>query len=289
MKKSLAHLPQLKADELELIAFKIRSLAEDVHMVVLFGSYARGDWKDGPHEQGRGRLIIHKRSDYDNLVLTANEYTARDISLWDKVKAKLAQSNLSTHVRIIARDIDFVNFKLSQGQYFFTEICEQGIILYDSGRFKLNKKKKLDPAEEKQNAQACFDEAFKSATDFYASSMSNFNEKRYKIAAFDLHQATEFASKTVLLIFGSECPQEHHLDILGDLAADYCPELAGLIPRESESQKKLFELLDYAYIGARYDREYKTTKKQLEQLSPSVKKLHQVTKAVCEKKIKSFM
>jgi predicted nucleotidyltransferase len=99
MKKSLAHLPQLKADELELIAMKIRSLAEDVHMVVLFGSYARGDWKDGPHEQGRGRLIIHKRSDYDILVLVANEYTARDISLWDKVKDKLAQSNLSTHVR----------------------------------------------------------------------------------------------------------------------------------------------------------------------------------------------
>jgi len=167
MKDSLAHLPQLKADELELIAFKIRSLAEDVHMVVLFGSYARGDWKDGPHEQGRGRLIIHKRSDYDILVLTANEYTARDISLWDKVKEKLAQSNLSTHVRIIARDIDFVNFKLSQGQYFFTEICEQGIILYDSGRFKLNKKKKLNPAEAKQNAQANFDEPFTSAKEFY--------------------------------------------------------------------------------------------------------------------------
>jgi len=288
MKDSLTHLPQLKADELELIAMKIRSLAEDVQMVVLFGSYARGDWKDGPHEQGRGRLIIHKRSDYDILVLTANEYTARDISLWDKVKDKLAQSNLSTHVRIIARDIDFVNFKLSQGQYFFTEICEQGIILYDSGRFKLNKKKKLNLAEAKQNAQANFDEAFKSAKDFYFTYGQAFKAGKYKNAAFQLHQATEFASKTVLLIFGGECPQEHHLDILGDLAADYCPELTGLIPRESESQKKLFELLDYAYIGARYDREYKITKQQLEQLAPCVKKLHEVTERICKEKIESF-
>ena len=114
MKESLAHLPELKQDELEVIAMNIRGLCDDVHKVVLFGSYARGDWKDGPHEQGRGRLIIHKKSDYD---------------------------------------------------------------------------------------------------------------------------------------------------ILGDLAADYCPELKGLIPRESESQKKLFELLDYAYIGARYDPKYKITKK----------------------------
>jgi len=43
MKDSLNHLPQQKADEVELIAMKIRSLCEDVQMVILFGSYARGD------------------------------------------------------------------------------------------------------------------------------------------------------------------------------------------------------------------------------------------------------
>jgi len=289
MKKSLAHLPQLKAEELELIAFKIRSLCDDVHMVVLFGSYARGDFKDGPHSQGRGRLIIHKRSDYDILVLTANEYTARDITLWDKVKEKLAQCNLSTHVRIIARDIDFVNYKLRQGQYFFTEICEQGIILYDSGRFKLREKKELNPAEAKQIAQANFDEPFTSAKDFYRQFEHAIEDQAYKVAAFELHQATEFASKTVLLVFGSECPQEHHLDILGDLAADYCPELAGILPRETDEEKELFELLDYAYIGARYDREYKITKQQLEQLAPCVKKLHEVTERNCKDKIESFV
>ena len=116
-----------------------------------------------------------------------------------------------------------------------------------------------------------------------------FGDGEYKNAAFQLHQATEFASKTVLLIFGGECPQEHHLDVLGDLAADYCPELKGLIPRKSESQKELFELLDYAYIGARYDREYKITKEQLKKLSKYVSKLHTVTEKNCKEKIKSFV
>ena len=288
MKDSLANLPQHKADEVELIAMKIRSLCDDVHMVILFGSYARGDWKDGPHEQGRGRLIIHKRSDYDILVLTANEYTARDISLWDKIKEKLAECDLSTHVRIIPRDVDFVNYKLSQGQYFFTEICEQGIILYDSANFKLNKKQELNPAEAKQNAQASFDEAFTSAKEFYGYYETGMQKGQYKSAAFLLHQAAEFASKTVLLVFDSECPQEHHLDILGDLSADYCPELAGILPRETDEEKELFELLDYAYIGARYDIRYKITKEELEQLAPCVKKLHEVTKRICKEKIESF-
>ena len=104
-----------------------------------------------------------------------------------------------------------------------------------------------------------------------------------------LHQAVEHASKTVLLIFGGECPQEHHLDVLGDLAADYCPQLKGILPRETDDQKELFELLDYAYIGARYDREYKITKEQLEQLAPCVKKLHEVTEKICVAKIESFV
>jgi HEPN domain-containing protein len=202
---------------------------------------------------------------------------------------KLAESDLSTHVRIIARDIDFVNFKLAQGQYFFTEICEQGIIVYDSGRFKLNKKKELDPAEAKRIAQANFDEAFAAAKEFYGLYEAALKKDWYKRAAFQLHQAVEHSYKTVLLTFGGECPQEHHLDILGDLAADYCPELAGILPRETESQKELFELLDYAYIGARYDRHYKITKQQLEQLSPCVKKLHEVTERICKEKIEGFV
>ena len=289
MKKSLTHLSQLKQDEVKLIASAIRDMAEDAQMIILFGSYARGDYKDGPHEQGRGKLTIHKRSDYDILVLTAYEYSARDVSLWDNIKKNLSGKDLSTHVRIIARDIDFVNFKLGRGQYFFTDIKAEGIVLYDSGKFKLARRKKLKPAEQKQIAQSTLDEVFKSATDFYDTYQFHLEKKVYKLAAFDLHQATEFASKAVLLIFGSECPQEHHLDILGDLAVDYCPQLANIIPRESEEEKELFELLDYAYIGARYDREYKITKEQLEQLAPYVKELHEVTERICKEKIESFI
>ena len=141
MKHSIAKLPPEKQAELRFATDIIRKKCEDLQMIILFGSYARGDYKDGLHEQGRGKLTIHKRSDYDILVLTQSEYSARDVSLFDNIKKNLAQQNLSTHVRIIARDIDFVNFKLHQGQYFFTDIKKEGIILYDSGKFKLARRK----------------------------------------------------------------------------------------------------------------------------------------------------
>jgi HEPN domain-containing protein/predicted nucleotidyltransferase len=289
VKKSLAHLPKQKQTELMLIAEKICQIVPQAEMIFLFGSYARGDWVDGPHIQGRGRLTIRKTSDYDIFVVTRLAHTAKDTALWDKVKAQFAKMDLSTLVRIIPRDIEFVNYKLQQGQYFFTEICADGIILYNSQECELSHRKHLNPAQEKQIAQETLDEVFKSAKDFYFTYQQASKVGKYKNAAFQLHQATEHSYKTVLLIFGGECPQEHHLDILGDLGADYCPELKGVIPRETDDQKQLFELLDYAYIGARYDRSYKITKEQLEQLGPCVRKLHEVTEKICKEKIKSFI
>ncbi|MCK5113995.1 MAG: HEPN domain-containing protein [Phycisphaerae bacterium] len=289
IKKTLSHLPKDKRDELKLITEKIRELVPQAKMIFLFGSYARGDWKDGPHKQGRGKLTVHKTSDYDICVITRFEITSRNIRLWDEVKTELATMDLSTIVRIIPRDLDFVNFKLRLGQYFFTEICEQGIMLYDSGEVELNDRKPLDMAEEKRIAQSVLDEIFHKAKGFYKAVGWHMDDSEYSLAAFNLHQATEHSYKAVLLMFGGECPQEHHLDILGNLASDYCPELKGLIPRKTDEQQKLFELLDYAYIGARYDFGYEITKKQLEKLAPCVKKLHEVTERICKEKIELFV
>ena len=79
------------------------------------------------------------------------------------------------------------------------------------------------------------------------------------------------------------------MDILCDLAADYCPELAGILPRKADEEKKLFDLLDYAYIGARYDMHYKITKQQLEHLAPCVKKLLSLAQPICKEKMESFV
>ncbi len=50
----------------------------------------------------------------------------------------------------------------------------------------------------------------------------------------------------------------------------------------------MFKLLKKAYIDARYKKEYKITKKQLEYLAARVKKLQKLTRTVCREKIESF-
>ena len=66
MKASLSHLPQEKRAELKAIATEIRQEVADVVMIVLFGSYARGDWKDESYVDQD--VFYQYRSDLDILV-----------------------------------------------------------------------------------------------------------------------------------------------------------------------------------------------------------------------------
>jgi len=183
----------------------------------------------------------------------------------------------------------FINHKLAQGQYFFKEIYNDGILLYDNGD-ALATQQELTPEEQKRIAQDYFDDAFTTAKGFYDSFEHKFKKQDYKLAAFMLHQAAEHAYKAVLLVFTSQFPREHYLEILGNRAASMCDAAFGRVfPKGSPRNKYLFELLDYAYLGARYDPKYKITKGQLNQLAPRVQKLHEVTERVCKEKIDSFV
>jgi len=57
----------------------------------------------------------------------------------------------------------------------------------------------------------------------------------------------------------------------------------------TKQEKDCFDLLNRAYVEARYDPDYKITKKQLEYLAKRVKLLQRLTKKICKEKIESFV
>jgi HEPN domain-containing protein len=292
MKKNLAHLPDNKQDELKHIVSVIHNLCDDVEMIILFGSYARGDYKEET-DLKPDRKSGHK-SDYDILVVSKNKSTATDIGLWQKITKKCNYSASNTHVQIISHDIQELNIKLAEGQYFYTDVKKEGCMLYNSNNFKLAGKHKLKPDEQKRIAQDYFDYWYKTATmsfeDFQHDLKKGFNDKDFfRKAAFNLHQAAEHSYKTILLVFTNYNPNEHLLDILGKMAAKYHPALKDIFPQETKDEQNCFELLAYAYIGARYDPEYRICKEELKYLSKRVKLLLDITGKICKTKIESFM
>ncbi|MFA5240163.1 MAG: HEPN domain-containing protein [Phycisphaerae bacterium] len=287
MKKSLSNLPKKKQAELKLIKDIILEKTPNAELIILFGSYARGDYKE-KKDLKRNRKSGHV-SDYDILVVTKDKKTASNTGLWTKITKQCDKLKLSTHSRIIAHDIQFVNIQLAQDQYFFADIKKEGCLLYDSGRCKLAAKRRLKPLEKQRIAKDHFDKWFTSAKDAYLGYEMFLRKRKYNWSAFNLHQAAEHSYKAILLVFTNYNPNEHYLSMLSRMSEKYDRSLRNVFPRKTDEQKDLFDLLDYAYIGGRYDPNYKITKKQLEYLAGRVKLLQKLTKKICTEKIKTFV
>ncbi|MDD5597068.1 MAG: HEPN domain-containing protein [Victivallaceae bacterium] len=287
MKKSLSHLPEEKQDELRAVTEIITEMI-DAEFIILFGSYARGDWVEDKYVGNDGILYEYK-SDYDLLIVVKDLAKYRYKGYRDKITGKILRMlHRDIYLSIIMHSVDEVKAAIKRGNYFFCDIKKEGIQLYSSRRFRLPAVKELKPKQRLSNAKRNFTDWFESANEFYWGYESYFNRKSYKIAAFQLHQATENFYHTVVLVFTGYKPKLHDLEILGIQVDRLSPEFKGIFPKNTDEEKRLFKLLKQAYIRARYDMGYTITQEELEYLAERVKLLQAITEKVCEEKIKSL-
>ena len=133
MKHSLEHLPESKRDDLRRLATTICEMCSDVEMIVLYGSYARGDYKE--EEDLDPDRKSGAASDYDILVVTTEKDTVKNGHLWGTVDKSLQALGLSAWPRVIVHDRWYLAKVLERKHYFFNDVFVEGIALYDSGVF----------------------------------------------------------------------------------------------------------------------------------------------------------
>ena len=100
-------------------------------MIILFGSYARGQWVEDTYTEGH--ITYEYISDFDILVLTRLKKTADNLIIRHKA--------IKTPVSVIYHSVGQVNYRLKEGRYFFSDIKKEGLLLYDSGQIQT----RLDP------------------------------------------------------------------------------------------------------------------------------------------------
>jgi predicted nucleotidyltransferase/HEPN domain-containing protein len=294
MENSINHLPDVKKNELERIVAVIKKNCDNIEKIILFGSYARGNYKEAKDLSQSSRT--GHISDYDILVVTGKKDVALNSLLWGKISEELQGLNLSAFPKILTHDIEELNKKLAEGQYFFSDIKKEGILLFDTGKFELAEEKKLNAEEKRQIAQKHFDYWFDKSQMFlgdYNSNLNNFSstgkERFLTQAAFHLHQVAESCYKGILLVFTNYTPREHFLEILGKKAENCSTEFKDIFSKATKQDEDRFNLLEYAYIGGRYDPDYYISKEDLKILEASVQKLFKLTEESCKKKISSFV
>jgi uncharacterized protein len=282
MQTNISHLPLEKQRELEQIKEIIKA-QEGVAMVILFGSYARGDWRE-EGELKPNRWSGHA-SDYDILVVVSEP---TDTSFERVVREAANTTHFSAHVNPIVHDIADINNQLSEGRYFFVDIKREGRLLFDSGEFSLAEPRIFTPDERGRIAQADLDHWYERAAEFYEGAEFYRDRENLPLTMFNLNQATESAYKAILLVFTGYCPHEHMLAYLGEDCAKFGPVFREIFPNDTQQEDDRFILLDRAYIGARYIKDFVIFWGDVEYLAPRVKRLLERTEAICRQKIESL-
>lgn len=266
--------------------------------VILFGSYARGDWV---YEEGYDEDNGHNYSyvsDLDILIITEKE--CKDYGkVLTQIERKLPKvipfttSGQYPPVSMIAHTIEHVNEMLEDNSYFFNDIKKEGVLLYDSGKYKLANAKKFTPQERKQKAIDSYNKFFGKAKEFLKTSidLSSLSDSSFQknIRAFMLHQACENAFVAVNLVFKDQRKKLHDLEKLQKEAASAEPEFLHSFPKETERDKHIFKLILKAYIDARYKDSYQVSEEELAEMTIMVENFHKLTDRLCIKKIDSFI
>jgi hypothetical protein len=78
------------------------------------------------------------------------------------------------------------------------------------------------------------------------------------------------------------------LEKLSRYAKHFSKELALVFPRNTNEEKKIFDLLRKGYVEARYDKKYEITKAETETLIHRIKIMQGITEKICKEKITSF-
>jgi predicted nucleotidyltransferase len=249
MRTELDHLPLAKRRELDRVVQILFEEFDDAHgkpdgqrklgrilKVILYGSYARGNWVDEPH------TAKAYQSDFDLLVIVNQKELTDRVAYWEKADERLNRErtitqNLKTPVNFIVHSLQEVNDGLAHGRSFFIDVARDGIALYQAEDSELHQPKPKTPDEAFTAASEYFEEWFSAALSAQKGFHFYMSQKEYRDAAFTLHQASERLYHCILLVTTFYTPHVHNLAFLRTQAERQIQSpFRGLAPRQCPSQ-----------------------------------------------------
>ena len=301
MRTDLDHLPPGKQRELERVVQilfeefdEARSLATQdwkkkgrILKIILYGSYARGNWVDEPHT-AKGY-----QSDFDLLIIVNDKRLSDRVQYWVKAEERLNRElsitrTLKTPVNFIVHALHEVNEGLADGRFFFMDVARDGIAIYQSEDSELAQPKPKTPEQAFALAKEYYEEWYPSANKRLDGAKFHLERGNLKDAAFDLHQTAERLYHCVLLVCTFYTPHIHNLAFLRTQAERLDRRLSTIWPTETRKERATFEKLKDAYVKARYSKHYRIDEYELAWLRERVEELSVAVNAICLDRIKTL-
>lgn len=163
---------------------------------------------------------------------------------------------------------------LAKGHPFAHKVYREAVLLYSQDE-KLSAPEILPKGDMKNSDVICTDTINK-VTEFMAGADLFILRNQTKLAAFMLHQAAEQCLHGLFEISTGMYLNTHSIDKLLRYCSMINWRLPEIIPRNNDKEEKLFQLLQKAYAGGRYEKEYSITVKDLEVLRGRIAELKEI-------------
>src|SRR5690606_16121726 len=278
MYQHLSHLPEHKQNELTEIVKVIREVA-DPAKVILFGSHTSDKWVEDEYEE-RGSTYSYI-SDYDILVVIPDGEKDREHDIASKIENRTLKYR--NDVSPIVHSFNYVNKGLEMGQYFFRDIIKEGIVLFDTKELTFSEPRPLSREQEKEITVRSFDNWIKTGSSFLDGTKALFYNAQqkgldFRQVVFNLNQTAEKFYGGLLLVYTGYKPKTHKLKVYRKYSKHIDEELNKIFkyPIDDSEEYRLFDVLNKAYLDARYQDDYYIDPEDLRKLISKVDKLEDV-------------
>jgi HEPN domain-containing protein len=212
------------------------------------------------------------------LLILMEDLAGKEIHEWqDKI-----ENNCKTLMPVTTIVLQRSGFEdwLKENHPFAASVQQSALPIYNSGNFNYPNSNTITNDGTVKLPEIHPSEGLIKAKEFLAGSDLFRIRNQNTLAAFMLHQSAEQALRTLLKIGTGYHVNTHNIDRLIRYAGLVSYQLPDIFPQKTEQQKRLFGLLQRAYVDARYKEDYKISTDDLLYLAEKVQQIHDVLSAI---------
>ncbi|MFT7561882.1 MAG: putative nucleotidyltransferase [Flavobacteriales bacterium] len=254
---SLDKVPAEAQESIKLVTdLAGRFFTKSLAMVWLFGSYARGEAINDKRVNQETGTLSEYRSDIDILVVVRGKTVEDQSSRWARLCKKVEDHpDIPFNIHLIAESLVRLNDAIANCEYFYRDVISEGVVLYSTVN-QLAEPKEMTPQERRRWAIQYFERFYARSVAMRQSLYLHYQLDDYGSSMYALHQMTERLFYTYLLVFTNYKPRGHILGELRNRVAKIDKSVRDVLPQNTEEEKTNFDLLNKAYVDARYKTDY---------------------------------
>lgn len=207
-------------------------------------------------------------ADYFLLILL-KDLSNKEIHEWqDKIEQHCKAEMLVT--TIVLQTSTFEEWLKAKHPFALT-VWQSAVPVYDAGNLSITTPHDGNQIVDQKDLEKQYTEGLNKAKEFLAGAELFKLREQNKMTAFMLHQSAEQGLRTILKIGTGFHSNTHSIDRLIRYASMVSYQLPDVFPQKTDRDKRLFSLLQKAYIDTRYKEDYKISDPELQSLTERVR------------------